>query len=501
MKELRNSWTDYLSVSTAQVLLVPLGLLTISLVTHILGTEGYAKLALFLSISHLIFQLGFNWTTPAIIRYGKEQFVQQKKLASFFFTRIILLMLCVAVIFPFLYFFRTPILHYISFSKDDFIYVVAMVLLLVLFNDGLLFLQALGKMRRYAATLLIDKSVYLLCLSILFFFTSLRYVTIVLVVLFLAKLSATIFSMCALKKEYFLPLEFNMGIFTTLLAYSWPLIMSNISGYMSDWIDLFIIKHYLTMNDVGIYQLAYQGLFFFATILMSFSVIIFPILVMIRTKHQEHVLHRYTQRIVPQFSFLWCMLLPFVILFSNRIFSVLFPAAFSRSAYVFILLLVCIAFQSVIVLYSPIFATFNLLKPSTVFIIIMTAVNIVGDLFLIPRIGIYGAAVATMVSYITSAFLYVLYIHRKYSFPMTTALVYPFAVLVIALFSFFTQSLMYRSMVMAAVLIPMFIFARRAGLYKRSDIASFRKVRLPKIVFAGIEWFFTWMDRGSKTEA
>ena len=91
-----------------------------------------------------------------------------------------------------------------------------------------------------------------------------------------------------------------------MVFYSWPLIFSLLSGYIMDWIDLIIIRHYFAFAEVGIYQAAYRIFFLLSNSLSAITTVFFPVLVATLLQGKNKLIKDfYIGRLIPQVTLLW----------------------------------------------------------------------------------------------------------------------------------------------------------------------------------------------------
>jgi O-antigen/teichoic acid export membrane protein len=183
-----------------------------------------------------------------------------------------------------------------------------------------------------------------------------------------------------------------------LFIYSSPLLLTTFTGFLLNWVDTFFVAYFLDEARVGIYQTAFilgsvLGLFFTAI-----SNSMFPNLSALLSRNDTgEAAHRYGG------SIRWGLIVsvaPFsyMVLFPGTTLRILFGPEYLSAALPLVVILVG---QIVMISFGP---GLGALKASgdTTFIlaayVVSTGVNIVGNVALIPRLGILGAAIATALS-------------------------------------------------------------------------------------------------------
>lgn len=205
--------------------------------------------------------------------------------------------------------------------------------------------------------------------------------------------------------------EFDYSLAKSLLKDSWPLIISGImiSAYMK--IDQVMLKEMLGDDAVGQYAAAVrlsEAWYFFPVIISSS---LFPAI--INAKRINNNL--YYSRLQKLYNFMiWlaiCIALP-VSLCSNWIIDVLYGSEYSQATSVLTVHIWAGVFVFLGVASGKWLVNENLQLFSTINTAVGTFFNIILNYVLIPKIGIVGAAWATLISYFMAAYLMLLF-HKK----------------------------------------------------------------------------------------
>lgn len=225
-------------------------------------------------------------------------------------------------------------------------------------------------------------------------------------------LSSTIFSYLIiwpfLWKYYFSRIEFKFKkqYFLNALSFSAPMLPSLLSAWILNMSDRFFIQMYFTMEEVGIYSLGYKLASYVTVLATAFYTAYNPIFYRIANEEKEkkHELIKYNTIYliitIASSSFLMC--------FSKEIIMILFDEIYYRSYRVI-----------QIIAFSYIFSLMTGLKNlslyqdkknvlNMVIVILSAALNVLTNLLLIPRYGIYGAAFSTILCFIFQ------YLAKKY---------------------------------------------------------------------------------------
>jgi len=226
---------------------------------------------------------------------------------------------------------------------------------------------------------------------------------------------------------------FNKATFSTLMIFSWPLIFHSVAGNLLGSVDLFLIKKYLQFEDVGKYALAYS---FGSMLSFAYAGI---------TVYLEPLIYQQDDKIKRRYlldNFLFYSLSAGVALYillsllSEYTLPYFYKQDFTESFH----LIPLIALGHLLVPFY-IISNYELIfqKKSLQVALLSTFsvfVNIILNILLIPRYGIFAAAATTLVAYFLQALIFnFAHYNGKYNYHLKDLIVFSF----IILFLFFTN--------------------------------------------------------------
>ena len=480
MEEIRNIWWNYLSLTVSRFILIPLEFFSIILTTRILGAEKYGAVALFLSVVQFIFIWGINWTSSSLVRFGKEEVIQTGSMRKVFGTRTTLLILCILISLFFFFIFRQPILAFIGW-KEERVWLIALMLIVFSINNHLNYvLQAFGLFRPYSFIPIIEKLSYIFLLGIVFFYFRSVEISLIIGLIIIAKVIALFFGSSFLRRKPLGPFTVDPKTFKDILLYSWPFFFAFSSGYISDWFDLFVIKYFLTLKDVGLYQVAYQGMSSIGLLLMAVTTVTFPIITALKISEREEDIKRYLTRITPQMVLMISLILTLLMLLATpKTIGFIFGGDFTKSTFPLLTLMLCNAFMGISVIYSSVLASYDLTKGITLISIVMAAINLALDILFVPKIGMMGAAIATVISYGFSSTAYLLLGNWKLKITQCQTFFCLLPTFVGFAVCSTTLSFWIRSLLIVLTWVTSFIVASWKGIFLMEDLALLDKINLP----------------------
>ncbi len=183
-----------------------------------------------------------------------------------------------------------------------------------------------------------------------------------------------------------------------LLKDSWPLILSGVSVAIYMRIDQVMIGSMLGDADLGIYSVAVKlsEAWYFLPMIITSSV--FPAILKARKKSRELYLAR-MQKLYDVFTWLTIPIAIITALLSPYIIGILFGDEFIQASLVLSILIFSGVFVFLGVASSKYLVSENQTKTSFYRTFIGLIINIVLNIILIPKYGITGSAIATLISY------------------------------------------------------------------------------------------------------
>jgi O-antigen/teichoic acid export membrane protein len=184
-----------------------------------------------------------------------------------------------------------------------------------------------------------------------------------------------------------------------LFAFALPLFLGGLGGLVISYTDTILITLFRTLDEVGFFQAAQPTariLWYFPSAL---TVVLFPMISELWAKREKKLLGG-ALRFLTKFSFILIIPAAFILIaFPEVVINLLFgPKYLPGSTALQILSAAAIVYAPYSILVQ---AVAGIGRPSVVTKVVtfMACFNLVGNLALIPRYGINGAATATLISF------------------------------------------------------------------------------------------------------
>jgi O-antigen/teichoic acid export membrane protein len=474
IEDINRSLTDYSILLTNKFVAIGFSFISAVLLTRILGTDGYGKFNLFYLVANIAFIGLINWTSASVLRFGKEEFIIENRINKVFWTRNIFVASGVILFFIVLSILRHGIEEYTKISCV-WRFIAAFIILQVFLDYLNYIFQATSQLKASSFVGVLVKFIFLL--SVLFLFYSDRKgIREILFAYILSQFLTVLIFLKWIDFSLFFPIAADWRTFKKILTFSYPLIFSSLSAYVISYIDLVFIKRYLSISDVGTYSLSYNLMNSFQQILMVIITVTTPILIGLYTEGREEIIRDYLRKLTPQGVFLWSTFLTISIGILPFIIPFIFGNTFEASILPMQILLLGLVWNAISCFYSGVLTTYKLIKKMVLMTILMAVINLLGDMLLVPRLGINGAAISSASVFSLGGIAYMRIGNRRLNLREYRALLFLIPVLVT-----FTGILCKFDLILIsiAVVFLYYFILHKFQLFADSDIAFLDHVSMP----------------------
>jgi O-antigen/teichoic acid export membrane protein len=482
-KEIKDIYNNFISLLSSKIAVMAFTMISVVVTARFLGPSSYGMLSLLLGLVQFFYVASSGWTSNAVIRFGREELLKENSIKSVFWCRGIILSIGLLLIGIFIVIMQGALKKYFSIQKNDLYLVFLYLITFILADYGNYILQAFGHMRKFAFSAVLERLLYLALLGVFVVFPGkFSAFKTVFIIMITAKIIQAIFSFLSVDKKMLFPFIVDSKMLNKIIKYSLPVFLFFPTAYISEWGDLWVVKFYLPISMVGIYQIAYQALLSLTQVYMVTTVLFFPLITSLRSEGKEDTIKNFLQKISPQMVFIWSMAISLLVCVGDYILVLLFGANFMDAKQVFIILLSTATFVGISGIYSAVNASFDLLKYAMISSFITALINIGLDFMLIPVFGIKGAAFATLCAYSLNALFYMHIGNKKLGLktPATIFAVSPaFLMLIVSLnvHNFIARITFF--ILIAAISV---LLVKHLRFFKKQDLKIFEKIKKPKIV-------------------
>jgi len=259
--------------------------------------------------------------------------------------------------------------------------------------------QGFQKMTGYALIYLIENVSTLLILLLLFAFKkdifTAAYAHIAGYVLALAIFIFLLFKIFPFKDK----LYFDKKLFKELIGFGLPVVIITLGGMMIVYVDILILTYFRSLSEVGIYNVVVPTVMIIQFFASAIATVSFPMISELWAKRKKKFLEQGVKMLL-KYSFV--ILIPAVLIvlfFSRLILSLMFGEQYVPGTLTMQVLSIAIIFLSLHSIISPLFAGTGKPKIAMQIVIQGAIINVLINLIAIPKYGMLGAAVTSLLTY------------------------------------------------------------------------------------------------------
>ncbi len=429
-----------------------IGFLLIPLYTHYLTPANYGTLELLDLTSYVVGMLSAMGITSSVVRFYYE-FSEQEKKDQVISIALITVLAASLMFFAVSFIFSKQISSLVFRSPDYYrmfqIIFASMVFNLV--NQIPLTVLRIEQKSVLFITFSLIKTAMTLSLNILFIvYFKMGVMGILLSGLIVAAGMGVYLLAYQIRK---IKISYSFSLMKDMLKYSIPLVWSTFGMFIVNFADRFFLQRLTTMDELGLYSLAYRFGFLPSILVMG------PFLLVWAPKRFELVKEPNAKSIYSVIFTYLCFILLYIglgicVLIKDVINIIADPKFFEAYKYVSVILIAYILNGAVVYVQFGI----HLVKKTRylAYATLMTAgINIIANILLIPVLHAWGAALATLLSY----FFLLIYTHiisqKFYHVPYEYGRILKISLLALALYAI--GSLTNPSSVAVSMIVKFFI--------------------------------------------
>jgi O-antigen/teichoic acid export membrane protein len=440
--DISNAPRNYVSLVAYQVLSAAFSFATVWLITRHLGSEGYGGIIAIIAASQVA-QVFVNWTSTAVVRFGVDEFIDTQMISRTFWVRLIALIVNLLVVILFSRLWFPTLADWLKLSPETFWLVIAHFAVTVVWIHVQMSLQA-AKLPRIQGFLQMTER--LLIFAGIFALTAAANLKPFEAMLCYIIAPAAMILAGMFKLRHFISARFDMdrAFIHKIVAYSAPLLPFSLVGYFAgSYVDAVFISKFLSTSELGIYSVATQINGIALQLPTLANTLLLPMFVTLLKEAGHERLQNYFRNVLPSVALLWgvaCTVLAFV---AHALIPLVFGSEFAPSVLpLWILLSASVVAIPVTIGYAALSNANSTTYISMWSAVLAAAVNIVGNVILIPRYGISGCAWATFASFLISVVTFSILVRRVEKIPFSWG---PWAILpslsAVVVYSFFDAPL------------------------------------------------------------
>ena len=227
-------------------------------------------------------------------------------------------------------------------------------------------------------------------------------------------ISAAVLTLCfiwVIDFKILLPLALDKKTLREMFNFTKWVFMGVTAAYFINWGDNLVLRYFVPMADIGVYNFGYQFFKGFTVMLSSIGAYFLPFI-------SEHIdnpskIREYFYSKRPKIFAAVIAGAFIVFLAAPAVLNAIYGETYRQGTVVLRILLLAIVAYMHTGFYGPIFNALKKYKFIYTVNVVQVSINVVLNIALIPLLGIYGAAIATVIAYACQAAMYELYFRLK----------------------------------------------------------------------------------------
>lgn len=395
----------FFSFSLLRVSSMALGLISNIIIVRKLTVGDFGIFSVALLVVNLITTFGFSWSSSSILYFGSREKEKYGSINKTFWARNIIIFVSLIIVTIGILLFREQINVYIGLN----IWFLLLLWLYVSVIENYLNQYFLAVKKQITSSMLsiTAKVIYLLLIIILPFNVT------TLIIIYIISHASVILYILGINRKDIGKFEYDKQWFKEVLNFSlWQLF--GFSGiYLINFGDIAVVKHFMTNEDVGIYNAAYQlfnAVASFAFVVSSYYAS--SVAGYFAGNKQELVHHfYYRERIfIVSLSIVGHLLL---MVLSKPIITTLYGDAYVNTVSIFNILMLGSMIRYVTVFYMLYYNTNGKHRVQQVLNIFIAIVNVGLSVLFINWFGLNGPAYATVVVFLMSFIFSFFYCEKR----------------------------------------------------------------------------------------
>lgn len=396
---------NFIIYSLLKVLISVLSLITNIFIVRKLTVNDYGIFSVAFMLIGLITTFGFSWSSSSILYYGSREKAKYGSINKTFWARNIIIFFSLIIVTLLFIIFKNQINEYIGLELSLLILIWLYVSVLEDYLSR--YFLAIKKQVLSSILSVTAKVIYLILIILIPFDVK------TLIKLNIISHATILLYVFGIDKKDISKFEFDKSWFKEVLNFSlWQLF--GFSGlYLINFGDTAVIKHFMTTEDVGIYNAAYKlfdAIASFAFVISSYYASSVSSC-FINNDNNKLKQFFYKERFLILILSTAAHIL--VMIFSKPIISVFFGERYIQSVKIFNILMVGSILRYISVFYMLYYNTNKKYKLQQIINIFRAIINVGLDIIFIKLFGLIGPAIATTISIIVTFTYSAIYCEKR----------------------------------------------------------------------------------------
>lgn len=382
--------------------------------TKYLGTDGYGEIAAIIAAAQIV-QIFTAWTAIALSRYGTEEFVGTGHITQSFWARLFILLPNTLLILVLSFLWLPKLSSWLKLEPGSGWLVLAFFIAISVWMHVQHSLLGAKLPRAHGTLLAVERAITVILMLVLIWFGRLDPATAVGAYI-LSQFFVSAVGLIMLRGLVSWKFELDIDALKKILKFSYPLFFAFfVLNLSNSYIDAIFISQYMTKADLGIYSIAYQFNGMFLQFPLLAGSLLGTLFVTLRTKNDFEKVRTYMQDVLPVLTAFAGLGIMVIVLLSGIFIGTALGENGLQIASVLTILALSTVFAAPCLFgYVPFFNSLSASYFWTIYTSVAAGINIIGDIFLIPRYGLLGSALATVLGQALAFVVIVRLVNRKF---------------------------------------------------------------------------------------
>ncbi|MGC9599100.1 MAG: polysaccharide biosynthesis C-terminal domain-containing protein [Minisyncoccia bacterium] len=401
---------DFFHFALISVIGQGMGLLLPLLIAKLIDPREFASFSLALMVNLFFIALLISPTQAPFIIYSNEERLASGKINKTFSAQLIFFIGSLIIFSILSFLFKNQLAEFIGIRVNNLIYIFLAFVGLSLKTNIVTYFLAINKKKTSALFELIFNLFNILILFGLYILHVLDIETVFISYMLSALLLLVVYFFI-IDRRSILPLHFEKEI--TLLFYhftKWQ-VFGLSAAFFVNWGDNLALRIYSSFSDIATYNLAYQ--IFKGTITATYIIYSYFLTHISANINNPENISKYLNKKRPTLFFISLLLIGLSMIVLNKLIPLFYKNGYLQAPQILDILLIASIFATYTVFYIAIFNALKKYQFTQIVLIMQIVLNLGLDFLLVPHIGMYGAAIATVIGYVSVLIVYEWYFRRK----------------------------------------------------------------------------------------
>lgn len=386
-------------------MLVPLGLAMV-VVPNLFGVYSLMKMVVFLFASIFV----YSSLAPFIV-FSNQEFVERGKINKSFSAQLVITAVTTVLFLVITVVFNNYIAKFTDGARSDLFFIcLAYFGLVIKYITSRIFL-AQNKRDKESQFSLVYGFLNIASIIVLYLLGRITIGSLFTAYFLTSVLSLAIFIRHIDFKILF-PFVFDRGHFKKMFDFTKWLIFGAASLYLINWGDNFVLRYYVSISDIGVYNLGYQIFKGFMGLLLIIGSYYLPVLS--QKINELRTIRTFLFSIRPKIILAGLALTAVFIIILPYLFNLVYSHSYDDAIVVIKILAIGMILELYNVFYATLFTATKNYKFTQITNVIHVTINILLNLVFVPKYGIIGAAIGTVIAYFIRNVIYEFYLYIKY---------------------------------------------------------------------------------------